>query len=285
MRSLALKSYAKLNLYLKLKRKRPDGFHEISTLFERIDLADDIVFKRSDSGRVVITCDHPDVPTDHRNLVYQAAELLRTLSGCPYGAHITINKRIPVAAGMAGGSSNCAAALQGLNKIWDLKLPRKKLIDAANQLGSDIAFFLYDTGYALGTGRGEKIEPLKIPVKLYHVIVTPRLKLYTAKIYQGSKLQLTRKKENVNILIHHLRKKSIFDLSGLMTNDLEPEAIRQAPVLKRLKERLNSLKLQGVMVSGSGPTVFGLAADQAQARQAFLKLSSRYKQVFTAQTL
>src|SRR6185436_451831 len=158
MKSITLQSPAKLNLYLKIVNKRPDGFHNLTTLFERIDLADEITLTSEASGRIRVSCDHPQVPTGPKNLVYKAAALLKQDFGIKQGVHITICKNIPVAAGLAGGSSNAATVLQGLNKLWNLKLTKTRLAAYAARIGSDVAFFLYDCSWALGTGRGEVIE-------------------------------------------------------------------------------------------------------------------------------
>ena len=284
MRSLVLKSPAKINLFLKVLNKRPDGYHNIVTLFERINLFDDISFKANSSGRIKITCNHPQVPTGPKNLVYKIAQLLKTEHKLNQGVDIHINKRIPVAAGLAGGSSNAATALLGLNKIWNLRLPKAKLVHYAGRIGSDVAFFLYDCPWALGTGRGEKIREVSLASKLWHILVVPKVKLYASEVYGALKLGLTKRNDDVNILIHHLRKNDFEALESRIQNDLEDAVSGLYPGILTLKKNLNSLNTHGVMVSGSGPAVFGLIHSERAAQQIRSKLSRRYSQVFVVRT-
>ena len=284
MRRLSLQSPAKVNLYLKVIHKRKDGFHNIVTLFERINLFDKIFLTINLTGDIRIKCNHPDVPTNNKNLVYKVAELLKNDFRVKAGVDIKIDKRIPVAAGLAGGSSNAATVLSGLNQLWSLKLNRDQLLTYARKVGSDVAFFLYDTSWALGTERGDKITPLNIPAQLWHILVVPRVKMYSRKVYGAVKLQLTSRNDNVNILIHHLRKNDIFDLSHLIENDLESVIIRQAPQLLRLKEKLESLNTQGVMISGSGPAVFGLLPGKNEGMKVKSVLQKQFNQVYVVRT-
>ena len=284
MRRLSLQSPAKVNLYLKVINKRKDGFHNIVTLFERINLFDEILLTANSTGDIRIKCNHPDVPTNSKNLVYQVAEMLKNDFQVKAGVDIKIDKRIPVAAGLAGGSSNAATVLSGLNRLWLLKLDRNQLLTYARKMGSDVAFFLYDTSWALGTERGDKITPLDIPAQLWHILVVPRVKMYSRNVYGALKLQLTRRNDNVNILIRHLRKNDIFDLSHLIENDLESVIIRQAPQLLRLKEKLKSLDIHGGMVSGSGPAVFGLLPGKKEGMKFKSVLQKRFSQVYLVRT-
>ena len=210
--SLKLSSPAKLNLALDVLGKRPDGFHELRTIFERIDLCDTITLTSNTTGRIRVKCDHPHVPKGPKNLVVRAAQQLQKAYAVGQGVDIHIIKRIPVAAGLAGGSSNAASVLMGLNRLWHLGLNKKQLAGHAASLGSDIAFFIYDTPFAIGLGRGEKIKPLKTGVKLWHVLVTPKVKMYTKEVFACLNLKLPKKRDNVSICLPYLRKK---DFSGL----------------------------------------------------------------------
>lgn len=285
MKALSLRSPAKLNLFLKVLNKRNDGFHNIVTLFERINLFDEIRLSSNLSGKIRITCNHPHVPTGPKNLVYKIAVLLKKDFGILNGVDIAINKRIPVAAGLAGGSSNAATALLGLNKIWKLKLSQDQLLFYARKVGSDVVFFLYDTSWALGTERGDRIKKIKIDKKFWHILAVPRLKMYSWKVYGALKMKLTKKRDDVTILIHHLRKIGSRNVGPLMLNDLEPAVIQLSPNLLKLKEKLNSLDTQGVMISGSGPAVFGIAQSESAAKAAALILKKRFSQVFVVRTL
>lgn len=282
---LSTTSPAKINLYLRVKKKRADGFHEITTLFERIDLCDRLDFLKTKDGKITVNCPHPEVPTGPKNLVHKAAVLLKEKYGVRAGIRVKIDKAIPVAAGLAGGSSNAATTLLALNRLWQLNLSKERLIGLSRAIGSDVAFFIHDCSWALGTGRGDVIKPLKIPTKLSHFLVVPRVKLYAAKVYGAFKFKLTAHKDNANILIHRLRNNNINDVSSLMVNDLESVILRKSPNLAVLKRKLKSLDTQGVMISGSGPATFALAKDAEQAEGLKKIFDKRYSQTFVVRTL
>ena len=284
MKAIVLKSHAKLNLYLRVINKRPDGYHNLKTIFERINLYDDVAFSANRTGRIKILCDHPQVPTGPGNLVYKAAAVLRERYQVSQGVAIRIIKRIPVAAGLAGGSSNAATALVGLNKVWSLGLTKKEMLDIGNSLGSDIAFFLHDCSWALGEGRGERITRLNIKSRFWHVLVVPKVKMYTVKVYRGLKLKLTNNKDNANILTRYLQKKNINKIYKYLGNDLEHSIVTIVPSLKNVPRRLKALGAEGVSFSGSGPTVFCLLWSRQDAECLKRILQKRYSQVFVVST-
>ena len=170
--TLSLVSPAKLNLFLKVINKRPDGYHNIQTLFERIDLCDEIRLFPIATDEIIVSSDCLHIPLDQRNLAYKAADLLRTSQGIKQGIKIEIDKHIPVGAGLGGGSSNAAAVLCGLNTLFRLKLDRKTLLSYANRLGSDVAFFILNKRFAIGTGRGGDLKPVFMPktLKWWHLL-------------------------------------------------------------------------------------------------------------------
>ena len=284
MNSLTLRSPAKLNLYLKVVNKRPDGFHNLKTIFERIDLHDDIRLTRNSSGKISVSCNHPHVPLGPKNLVYKIARLLKTDFGIHDGVHIAIHKRIPVAAGLAGGSSNAATVLQGLNKLWNLKLSQDQLLKYARQVGSDVAFFLYDCSWALGIGRGDVIKRLKIGTKLWHVLVVPRVKMLTPKVYGALNLKLTNSSDDVNILTRYLVKNDVQKVCSLLCNDLERPIVHLKPNLLKIKKKLQAMNVAGVAFSGSGPSLFSVVESKKQAHRIKAALKRRYSQVFVVKT-
>jgi 4-diphosphocytidyl-2-C-methyl-D-erythritol kinase len=285
MNRLTVLSPAKLNLVLDVLNKRPDGFHELRTVFERISLADRITLTSNTSGKIRVYCSAPQVPQGPGNLAFKAAALLKEKFAVKSGLNINIIKNIPVAAGLAGGSSNAAAVLLGLNRLWSLGLDTGQLVDYAKALGSDVAFFLYDTSFALGTGRGDLIRPLKSQIKLWHVLVTPRVKMYTAEVFTRLKLKLTNKKDNVNILLPFLRTGNIRRLAGALSNDLEPVILSLRPDFIHLKRKLLDAGAVGVCFSGSGPSVFACVQSQKHALSLRGKFDRRYNQVFVVCTL
>lgn len=284
MNSLTLRSPAKLNLYLKVVNKRPDGFHNLKTIFERIDLHDDIRLVRNSSGKISVSCDHPHVPTGPKNLVFKVALLLKNDFGVLDGVHMTIRKRIPVAAGLAGGSSNAATVLLGLNKLWNLKLSQSQLLGYARKVGSDVAFFLYDCPWALGTGRGDLIKRLNVKARLWHVLVVPRVKMLTPRVYGALNLKLTNSNDDVNILTRYLGKNDVRKVASLLCNDLEQPIVHLKPNLLKIKKKLQALNVAGVAFSGSGPSLFSVVESKEQADRIKAFLKRRYSQVFVVRT-
>ena len=289
---LHLRAPAKLNLYLRVLGKRPDGYHEIETLFERIDLADELAFEPHDE--LALTCTDPALSCGEDNLVTRAARALQQASGIARGARIHLTKRIPIAAGLGGGSSDAAAALLGLNALWGLRWPPARLAELGAGVGSEVAFFLGEAPFAIGRGRGERCEPLDMPRlwrgslkanaepvepepiagagALTHVLVVPPERLATTDVYAAwdqeasSEIDLTASPPSSSMVAHALRNGP--DLAGLakgLWNSLQPIAIRRCPVIATIQSVLRRLGCEGVSVSGSGPAVFGICRDAAQA--------------------
>lgn len=297
MASLTLKSPAKLNLYLEVVNKRLDGYHNLVTLFERIDLCDELKFTANQDGRIRLFCSHSQVPLGPKNLIYKTARLLQEECGVSQGVDVHITKRIPVAAGLAGGSSNAATALLALNRLWKLKLSRERLVNYGKRIGADVAFFLYDASWALGTERGDRIEKLKIAPRLWHVLVVPQRRMYTRKVFENLKLpesaaegrrgrtnMLTKDSDDVNILIRNLRNNKISVVGSLLRNDLEISVFQLCPKLEKLKEYIKRLNVFGVSLSGSGPSIFCLTDSQKQAEYLKSMLGKRYSRVFVVKT-
>lgn len=283
---LRLSSPAKLNFYLQVLGKRPDEFHEIVTLFQRISLADELTFRSIPKNNSIrIRCDHPHVPCGPKNLVYKVVEIIRQRFGISQGVDIEIKKNIPVAAGLAGGSTNAATTFLALNQLWNLNLSRKQLVDMGLEIGSDVPFFLYEVSWAWGTGRGGTITPLKLSLKTWQTVVVPKVKMYAKTVYQGLNSRLTKGGVDANILTYSLKRNDLDGVSKLLRNDLEAVVLNMRPSLKVLQQRLKSLGAKAVMVSGSGPAVFGLMSGQELAIQARDVLARRYCQVFSVQTL
>jgi len=286
---LTFKSCAKVNLYLRVLSRRKDGFHNIETLFERIDLCDKVTLKVLADKKIEIICKHPDVPRNETNLAYRAAKLLQDRFCRDSGVEIKIDKRIPVAAGLGGGSSNAATVLLGLNKLWGLRISRVRLAELAKKVGSDVAFFIYDTKFALGLGRGERIKPLRQlnKVLLWHILAVPRFKVSTPLIYRG----WDRLKSKSNKLVRGLTLPKydvkMFNASHALFNSLEAVTLRLYPQVLRVRNMLLQQGLKAVLMSGSGPAVFGLTSSRKVAAGLAGKLRSRLKswQIFITKTV
>ena len=283
---MKLLSRAKVNLFLNVLSKRKDGYHEIETLFERISLADEITLLPAKSG-IKILSDSQAIPQGPKNLAYRAARLLRERYHLKQGIIIRINKKIPVASGLGGGSSNAAATLVGLNKFWDLKLSKKELYELGALLGSDVPFFISGARFALGRGRGEILKAVRAPrVKIWHCLVKPPFGISTKKAYQSlDQSSLTPKKANVKMLLHSIQKGHSSALTKLLTNSLEHALNKRVTKISEIKKELMRQGALGSLLSGSGSCVFGIFRSRKKAEKAarFLKANKGW-QVFTAST-
>jgi 4-diphosphocytidyl-2-C-methyl-D-erythritol kinase len=276
-RALTVRSYAKVNLGLEVLGIRDDGYHELRTLFQTIDLHDDITLRPRPKG-ITLACDHPGVPDDERNLAWRAAESLRRHARVASGVEIRITKRIPVAGGMGGGSSNAAAVLIALNRLWRLDLDPDVLHRLARRLGADVPFFLVG-GTALGLARGDEVYPLRRQVKAHVVVVDPQRPVSTAAVFARIDAGLTPRENSYTIFRFVSR-----DLEGaaafrLLSNDLEQAALEEAPDLARTVGRIRgALVREGALLaalSGSGSSYFGVFDDPQRARRAHAALASQ----------
>lgn len=291
LKALRLRSPAKLNLYLRILNKRPDGYHSIVTLFERIDLCDDIVLEERPSG-IRIICDNPKVPEGAGNLAYKAARSLLDYAGVEKGVLIKIKKRIPVEAGLGGGSSNAAVVLAGLNSLWNLKLSQKGLMKIGAKIGADVNFFLLDKKFAVGTQKGEQLDPLKLSNTLWHILIVSRRGLSTNEIYglwdkfSHAKITLTAVMRDVKIIQYSIQKNDLVLLGKNLHNDLEQPAQIKDKTIQKAKDLLKSSGITGFLMSGSGPSVFGIVSSRKEAMTARQKLNCLQDacQIFVAKT-
>ena len=264
---------AKVNLLLKILGKRPDGYHELLTLMQAIDLADSIEVWRQSRG-VALECDQPGIPTDGRNLMVKAAQLFLEKAEIREGVGMRLVKRVPVAAGLGGGSSDGAHTLSALNELFSLPLNRDELFQLSARLGSDVPFFL-SGGAAVCRGRGEKVEPFAHDMDLHFVLVNPGLPLSTREVYEslknGGETNLTGGEDLLTLIMTVLSEKNHAQLGAAISNDLEEAAIQKMPLLVQIKKSLLLAGGAGAMVSGSGPTVFALAQNKTKAEQVLEK--------------
>ena len=266
---LTLPSFAKVNLHLRVLGKRDDGFHDIFTVFQTVSLHDEITFERS-SGGILLECDDPTVPTGESNLIAMAAEKLRTEFGITAGARINLVKRIPMGGGLGGGSSNAAAALIGLSRIWEIDAGRDDLVRIGSELGSDVPFFL-GGGTSLGFGRGTAIEPIAGFEAEWMLIVTPNVHVSTAAAYAGLRAQnLTNEDLNRILRVCRSEAESPDFLHTAASNDFETTVFAEYPEIERAKRRLIELGASGAMMSGSGASVFAIF-DKEETRQTAMK--------------
>ncbi len=263
-----------------------DGYHGIRTLFERISLGDEIEISRARQG-IRVECDSKEVPTGPQNTAYRAARLLKERYGITDGVRIRIQKRIPVAAGLGGGSSNAASVLLGLNRFWKLHLSRKTLLKLASRIGSDVPFFVLETPFALGVGRGDRLRPVVGPSKkIWHCLVKPSFGISTKAAYQAlPAAALTAQKADVRMTLHSIQKGRLKSLAKLLTNSLEATRNKRLTAILKLKNELMESGALDSIMSGSGSCVFGIFASRDQALKAAQKLRRvAGRQVFVAST-
>lgn len=264
--TLTYRSYAKINLYLDVLDRRRDGFHNIETIFQTVSLADELTFTGTASG-IALGCSRPDLSTGPENLVCKAAALLQSKTGCTRGTTIHLEKNIPIAAGLAGGSGNAAAALEGLNTLWDLGLSHKELSALALQLGSDVPYCLVG-GTQGATGRGEELFPLPSLPETWCVIVHPPVQVSTAAVYNSPKLVRNEEQPSegrtarFRSALDALRKG---DWEHAIFNRMEGPVFAQHPSLETIKYRLLDAGCIAAAMSGSGPTLFGICASRDAA--------------------
>jgi len=280
-RRLVISAAAKVNLALEVLSKRPDGYHEIATVMQAVDLSDRLTLE--DAPTIEVCTSAPGVPTDERNLAYRAAAALQGAAKVERGARITLDKRIPVAAGLGGGSTDAAATLAGLNRLWQLQWPAERLEELAVGLGMDVPFFLRG-GAALGTGRGERLT--EIPsAALGLVLVNPRFPVSTAATYGRVTPAMYSDGGRARTMAEALARRGAGRVAASLYNGLELAARQGYPQIAQMKAALIAAGALGAMMSGSGPTVFGVARSWEQARQIRARVSRGAWECWAVRTL
>lgn len=261
---LDLVAYAKINLILDVLGKREDGYHEVEMIMQTINLADKLTFIKTEGG-IEIEVNHPLVPRDEKNLVYQAIKILFDEYDLKGGLKVVIDKKIPVAAGLAGGSTDAASALVAVNKLWDLNLSKDELALRGAKLGADIPFCI-EGGTQLATGIGTKLEKIANPPQLYMVVVNPPFEVATAGVYKNFDLAKIKNHPQSAKVIAGLKKKDKNIIIDNLANVLETVTLNQYPDLNKLKDRLAQLT-DKVLMSGSGPTLLGFVEDKKEGER------------------
>ncbi len=279
---MILQAPAKINLTLDVTGKREDGYHDVRMIMETVSLYDTINIKKSD--KISLKCNLSYVPTDEKNIAFKAALLFFEKTGIKGGADIDIFKRIPVAAGMAGGSTDGAAVLKGLNKIYNSPLNRDELYEIASKLGADVPYCI-DGRPALAEGIGDILTPLGDMPKTYVLLIKPGISLSTKWVYSQLDASKINVRPNTDGAILDLKAGDIYSLSKKMYNVLEEVSAEKYSVIKEIKNKILHLGALGSIMSGSGPTVFGLFDDEQKAIKAKNALYSQYPFVYLAHTL
>lgn len=281
MDNISLKALAKINLGLDVVRRRNDGYHEVRMIMQTINLFDRLEIKKIKESAIKIHTNLFFLPVNENNLVYKAAKLLIDEFGIQEGVSVGLTKKIPVAAGMAGGSTDAAAMLFGMNRLFGLGLSKKQLMERGVKIGADVPYCIM-RGTALAEGIGDKLSPLPEMVKCPVLIAKPQISVSTKFVYQNLKLDDKTVHPDIDRLIEDIRNKDLKAVSDHMGNVLESVTIPNYPVISQIKEQMMDSGAVGSMMSGSGPTVFGLFDDSRTAQLAFgkIKRSGLAKQVY-----
>ena len=266
--SIVLKSYGKINLGLDVLRRREDGYHEVRMIMQTVGLYDVLTMKKRKDDKIEMTCNLSFLPTDERNLVYKAVKLIKDKYHIKDGVEINLSKRIPVAAGMAGGSSNCAAALKGMNQLFDLGLSIDELCEIGVTLGADVPYCIWG-GTALSEGIGEKLSRVDAMPDCYILIAKPGI-----SVYKNLDLPALSKHPDIDGMLECLKEKDLTGICDRLENVLETVTIKEYPIIEKVKKHLMDQGAKGALMSGSGPTIFAIFEDKKTADDAMESLRS-----------
>lgn len=281
MDDISLKALAKINLGLDVVRRREDGYHEVRMIMQTIHLYDRLDIKKTRDADIKIQTNLSFLPVNENNLVYKAGRLLMDEFGITDGVSVKLDKRIPVAAGMAGGSTDAAAMLFGMNRIFGLGLSKKQLMERGVKIGADVPYCIM-RGTALAEGIGEQLSALPPMVKCPVLIAKPQISVSTKFVYQNLKLDDETIHPDIDRLIGDIEAKNLHSIAEHMGNVLETVTIPNYPVIDEIKKHMTAHGAVGAMMSGSGPTVFGLFDDEETAKAAYkaMRSSGLAKQVY-----
>lgn len=285
MKEIRLKARAKINLTLDVTGKRQDGYHTLKMLMQTVKLYDGVYLKKIEKPVIKMKTNLEWLPVDEKNLAYRAAQLLRDACDIKEGVFIQLEKRIPVAAGLAGGSADCAAVLFGMNRLFSLGLSQKELMGFALQLGTDIPYCLM-RGTVLAEGVGEVLTPVTPPCPPFHVVLAKLpVGVSTAFVYQNLTLSGETEHPNTEQMLECIKNQDIGGIGKNLSNVLETVTIALHPKIQKIKEDLMEMGAEGALMSGSGPTVFGIFRNKEQAKKAarFLRRRYRIKDVFVTE--
>ena len=267
MRNIRVRAHAKINLYLNVVGKREDGYHNLQTIFHSISLHDDVIISKQRTKDITVHCEHPGVPSDARNLAHRAAQCLSDAVGGIGGIAIDIHKRIPVAAGLAGGSANAAAVLHGVNELFGLGFTQETLLRFGAQLGADVPFCLHG-GAALGLGIGNQLTRLPALPDLPLLLLNPGIEISTGAIFKKLNFPLTKREKNGIIIRTYIEKGDILSIGKNLYNLLEVPVFSEHPEIAVLKTELSTQPgCYGALMSGSGATLFAMMHDSETTRQ------------------
>jgi 4-diphosphocytidyl-2-C-methyl-D-erythritol kinase len=278
------KAPAKINLLLDVLRKRDDGFHEVEMIMTMVDLADRLELEELSGDRIVLSSQAGFIPLDEKNLAFQAARLIKERYDVSKGVYIHLDKRIPVAAGLAGGSSDAAAALRGLNRLWKLNLGTPELEALGAELGSDVPFCVRG-GTAVARGRGEKLESIHAPPQCWVILAKPPINVSTADVYGKLRANDLHEHPSIPRMLDAIGESSFPRVCEELGNVLETVTLDRYPEVRQIKDCMTKLGADGVLMSGSGPTVFGLVSKETKVSRIYNGLRGFCKEVYVVRML
>lgn len=278
---LTLKAHGKINLGLDVVRQLADGYHEVRMIMQSVELADTVTMRRLSENRITVRTDKTDLPCDEKNLAYRAAKLMKENYALGDGVEIFLEKRIPIAAGMAGGSADCAAVLRGMNELFGLKLSLKELQREGVKLGADVPYCLLG-GCALSEGIGEVLTALKSPPECVLVLAKPDINVSTKYVYENLKLQELERHPDIDGILQSIENGDLEGLCKKLENVLESVTGKEYPVIGEIEKEMREAGALQAIMSGSGPTVFGIFREREPAEQAMAEIrrKSLAKEVF-----
>lgn len=280
---MLIKAYAKINISLDVVGKREDGYHLLKMIMQTIDLYDYINIKKYDNG-IKLACNKAYVPTDERNLAYKAADLFINTYDIDGGVEIYLKKNIPVAAGLAGGSTDAAAVLKAMRNLYKPEISDDELMKLGLKIGADVPYCIVG-GTALCEGIGEKITKLSTFRDHILIVVKPSFGVSTKEVYKNLDISKINKHPDTELLIKSMEEENLFRVSKNMKNVLENVTLRKHIIIKNIKKELLDMGAMGALMSGSGPTVFAFFEDILKAQICYDKIKKKYKEVFITRTI
>ena len=280
---MKIKAYGKVNISLDVVGKREDGYHLLSIIMQNIDLYDEIEVEKQECG-IILECNKSYVPVDNRNLAYKAAEIFKERYDIVDGVKINIEKNIPVSAGLAGGSTDAAAVLKVMNKLFNVNATEEELMELGLKLGADIPYCIHG-GTALCEGIGEIITPIKPFRDKIVVLVKPAFGVSTKEVYKNFNLEKVKQHPKTAEIINAIENDDLNFVASNMKNLLENVTLRKHKILIKIKEEMNACGAINSMMSGSGPTVFAFFDDMLKAQRCFEKMKKKYSDVFITRTI
>ena len=274
------KAYAKINLGLDVVRRLPNGYHEVRMIMQTVGICDVLTFKKADTG-ITLLVDNEELPTDGNNLICKAAKMLLETAGIQGGVSITLEKHIPIAAGMAGGSTDAAAAFLGINELYEIGYTIEQLKELGVKIGADVPYCIQG-GTALAEGIGEVLQALPTPPTCHLVIAKPDINVSTKFVYENLRANELEYHPDIDGMIHALKNGDLKGITDRLGNVLETVTVPAYPIIDEIKKTMMGAGAEGSLMSGSGPTVFGLFTDLEKANHAaeMIKSLELAKQVF-----